>query len=96
MAELLSLTGLSVSELARKVGVSRQAIWAYGAGVTIPQFATVLKLADVGEKPLSFFVAAGSGVPDIIDAEKSGLAEGGNREMAKRSAPKRNSATCVA
>ncbi len=56
IGELLSCSGLSASELGRRIGVSRQAIWAYREGVTTPQFATVLKLAEVGGKPLDFFI----------------------------------------
>ena len=54
--ELMSCAGLSASALSRKIGVSRQAIWAYSEGVTTPQFATVLKMADAFGKPLDFFV----------------------------------------
>ena len=54
--ELMESTGLSASELARKIGRSRQAVWAFSEGITTPQFATILKLADIGGRPLSFFI----------------------------------------
>lgn len=56
VVELMESSGLSASALARAVGVSRQAVWAYSAGVSMPQFATVLRMAEVFDKPLDFFV----------------------------------------
>ncbi len=60
--ELMESAGLSASALGRAVGVSRQAVWAYSAGVSMPQFATVLRMAEVFDKPLDFFVEPVGGV----------------------------------
>lgn len=67
ITELMRHAGLTASELARRIGLSRQAVWAYGAGVTTPQFATVLKLSEVAGEPLSFFI-------ERLDAREPGEA----------------------
>ena len=58
--ELMRSEGLSPSELAGRLGLTRQAIWSYGAGVTTPQFATILRMAELFGRPLDFFVDDGA------------------------------------
>ena len=56
IAELLRSQDISASELARRIGVSRQVVSMYRSGRKTPQLATVLRMSTAFDKPLDFFI----------------------------------------
>ena len=56
VTELMREHDLSLGGFGRRIGVTRSAVWSYVSGVTTPQFATVLKMAGVFDRPLDFFI----------------------------------------
>lgn len=56
IADLLRAEGISASDLARRIGVSRQVVAAYRAGNKTPQLQTVVAMSEEFNQPLDFFV----------------------------------------
>ena len=64
IADLLNDEDIAASELARRIGVSRQVVSAYRAGATAPRFSTVLRMSEAFNKPLDYFIERDDGGTD--------------------------------
>jgi len=57
--EIMEERGLTPGDFATLLGVTRQSVGSYLAGVSIPQLGTLLAMCEVFHKPLAFFVEPG-------------------------------------
>lgn len=65
--ELMRRDGMTASEFARRIGVSRQLVSAWLIGMTQPQFATVLRLCRLFNVAAEFFA---EGLPERSKGSK--------------------------
>src|SRR4051794_14168087 len=79
LAELRRARGIAAADLARRVGVSRQTIYAMEAGDYVPNTAVALKLARILETTVEDLFRLERGEPDAPPVARATLIGGSER-----------------
>lgn len=81
--------GLTIEVLARKIGVSKQALSLWETGVTEPRIVYLVRLAQALGDPVERFLVAGSSDRPSVEAAKAppGASDGGGKAERPRRRP---------